>query len=63
MEQFKKDLLEAFNANKELPLDAKYYVLKDLTRDIEAIYYNALREQEAKKNAGEQTVPETNISE
>lgn len=45
MEQFKKQLIEAFN-NNELPFDAKFYVLKDVYRDLFELYERLLKEYE-----------------
>lgn len=54
MEQFRMLLIQIFN-NADLPLDVKYYALKDVFRDVSALYDSALREQyeAAKKDAEE----------
>lgn len=46
MEQFRNLLIQAFN-EAELPFDAKYYILKDIYRDVSLMYENMLKEQEA----------------
>lgn len=48
MEQFRNLLIQTFN-EAELPFDAKYYVLKDIYRDVSLMYENILKEQEAAK--------------
>lgn len=53
MEEFKKALIEVIN-NSELPFDAKYYVLKDVYRDIFEVYDKLLKEYEAAKEAESQ---------
>ena len=45
MEQFRKTLIEIIN-NSELPFEARYYVIKDIYRDVYEIYENMLEEQE-----------------
>ena len=56
MEQLKNDILKVINDAK-LPLDAKYYVVKDIYRDLEAIYYQNL----IKLNQQEEKPDEQNI--
>lgn len=46
MEQFRRLLIEVFN-NSDLPFDARYYVIKDVYRDVLELYENFLKEQEA----------------
>jgi hypothetical protein len=48
MEELRKALIEVIN-NSELPFDARYYVLKDVYRDIFEIYDKLLKEYEAAK--------------
>ena len=45
MEQFRKTLIEIIN-NSELPFEARYYVIKDVYRDVYEIYEHMLEEQE-----------------
>lgn len=49
MEQFRNLLIQAFN-EAELPFDAKYYILKDIFRDVSSMYDNMLKEQAAMAN-------------
>ena len=50
MEHFRNLLIQAFN-EAELPFDAKYYILKDIYRDVCIMYENMLKEQEAARAA------------
>ena len=43
MEDLRDAILKVLN-DSQLPLDAKYYVLKDVFRDVDKIYYDKLRE-------------------
>ena len=45
MEQFRNLLIQAFN-EAELPFDAKYYIFKDVYRDIFDLYNGMLEEAE-----------------
>lgn len=45
MEEFRKNLIEVIN-NSELPFDARYYVIKDVYRDVFELYEKMLEEQE-----------------
>lgn len=45
MEKFRRNLIELFNGN-ELPFDAKYYIFKDVYRDIFDLYNGMLEEAE-----------------
>ena len=45
MEQFRKALIEVIN-NSELPFDARYYIIKDVYRDVYELYEKMLEEQE-----------------
>ena len=45
MDKLKKQLLQLVN-NSELPLEAVYYVIKDLYRDVVEVYDKMLQEQE-----------------
>lgn len=49
MEQFRNLLIQAFN-EAELPFDAKYYIIKDVFRDVSSMYDNMLKEQAAMAN-------------
>lgn len=49
MEQFRKKLVEFINGS-DLPFDAKYYIIKDIYRDIFELYLKMLEEQEKIKN-------------
>lgn len=43
MEEFRKALLEVINTEGvKLPLDAAYYVMKDVFRDLSDTYMNSL---------------------
>ena len=44
MEQFRKALIEIIN-NSDLPFEARYYILKDVYRDVAELYEKALMEQ------------------
>ena len=44
MEQFRALLIQAFNGS-ELPFDAKFYILKDIYRDVCEVYEKMLKEQ------------------
>ena len=54
MEEFRNELIKLFQENP-LPLEAKYYVLKDIFRDVTEGYYSELerikRESEADEDA------------
>ena len=45
MEQFRRLLIEVIN-NSELPFDARYYVIKDIYRDVLELYENFVKEQD-----------------
>lgn len=49
MERLRRQLVKAFNES-ELPLEAKYYVIKDIYRDVEAAYHTKLLEMEENNN-------------
>ena len=53
MEELRKALIEVINKS-ELPFDARYYVLKDVYRDIFEIYDKLLKEYEAAKETESQ---------
>lgn len=44
MEQFRKTLIEVINSS-DLPFEARYYILKDVYRDVAELYEKALMEQ------------------
>ena len=46
MELFRKKLIEVIN-DSDLPFDARYYVIKDVYRDVLDLYENFIKEQEA----------------
>lgn len=48
MEELKRKLLEVINTSG-LPLEAAFYVVKDVYRDMAEFYNNALKEQERVK--------------
>lgn len=49
MEEFRNQLIAVFQSSN-LPLEAKYYVLKDVFRDVSEGYYTELQKlQEAKE--------------
>ena len=54
MEEFRNQLIKLFQENP-LPLEARYYVLKDIFRDVTEGYYSELerikRESEADEDA------------
>ena len=50
MEEFRKQLAEIINTS-ELPFEAKFYVLKDLFREVNDIYINLLQQKEKEKEA------------
>jgi hypothetical protein len=54
MEQFRNLLIQAFN-EAELPFDAKYYIIKDVFRDVSSMYDNMLKEQSAMANTAANT--------
>ena len=54
MEQFRNLLIQAFN-EAELPFDAKYYIIKDVFRDVSSMYDNMLKEQAAMANTAANT--------
>lgn len=43
MEELRESILKVINEST-LPLDAKYYVLKDVFRDVDKVYYDKLKE-------------------
>lgn len=43
MEELREKIIALIN-EAELPLDAKYYVLKDVFRDVDKTYYDKLKE-------------------
>lgn len=49
MEQFRNLLIQTFN-EAELPFDAKYYIIKDIFRDVSSMYDSMLKEQAAMAN-------------
>jgi len=42
MEELRESLINLINSS-QLPLDAKYYVLKDVFREVDKVYYDELR--------------------
>ncbi|MBQ8206359.1 MAG: hypothetical protein IJZ77_02760 [Bacilli bacterium] len=46
MEQFRRALIEVINSS-ELPFDARYYIVKDVYRDVFELYEKMLEEQDA----------------
>lgn len=71
MEQFRRILIEVIN-NSELPFDARYYIIKDVYRDVYELYEKMLEEQEiaiaqqaeeATKRAAEQEAAEQAMQE
>ena len=69
MEQFRKALIEVIN-NSELPFDARYYVIKDVYRDMFELYEKMLEEQEvaiaqqmAEAKAKEEEIANKNVAE
>ena len=63
MEEFRNQIIKLFQENP-LPLEAKYYVLKDVFRDVNEGYYNQLeaikKEKEVKDDA--ESVQQTELS-
>lgn len=53
MEKFRRTLIEVFNGS-ELPFDARYYIFKDVYRDIFDLYNGMLEEQERASTLVEQ---------
>lgn len=53
MEKFRRKLIEVFNGS-ELPFDARYYIFKDVYRDIFDLYNGMLEEQEKASTLTEQ---------
>lgn len=53
MEKFRRALIEVFNGS-ELPFDARYYIFKDVYRDIFDLYNGMLEEQERASTLVEQ---------
>ena len=54
MEQLKQDLLKIVNESG-LPLEAIYYLVKDLFRDVDDAYQQALKRAAAEKAQKENT--------
>lgn len=50
MENLRKQLVDAIN-NCGLPLEAAYYIMKDVYRDLSDTYESYLKQQEAQKEA------------
>lgn len=44
MEELRKQLAELIN-NTQIPFDAKFYVLKDVYREVYDVYQNILKQQ------------------
>ena len=56
MEELKNTLVKALNEN-QLPLDCKYYIVKDIFREIHELYYTELRRKESEANVAELDSP------
>lgn len=55
MEEFRKQLVQVFN-DSQLPFEAKFYILKDVFRDVDDVYKNVLEQmQEKAEGSKEQT--------
>ena len=52
MEEFRNALIKLFSENP-LPLEAKYYVLKDIFRDVSEGYYHELERIKNESEADE----------
>ncbi len=48
MEEFRSGLVDYINSSP-LPLDAKYYLLKDVLRDVKDVYYAELQKLKEKE--------------
>ena len=48
MEEFRQALINAIN-NSELPFEARFYVIKDIYRDLVEMYEQALRQGHEQK--------------
>lgn len=48
MEEFRESLINLINSS-QLPLDAKYYVLKDVFREVDKVYYDELKKLKEKE--------------
>ena len=53
MEEFREQLVKLFN-ECSLPFDAKFYILKDVFRDVDEVYRNQLQKLN-KERGSEQT--------
>jgi len=60
MEELKQMLMEVLN-NAQMPLDAKYYTLKDLYRDVKEYYYSELEKLKQKGSEENVTRLDTDI--
>lgn len=56
IEQFKSNVLDLIN-NSKLPVAVVYYIFKDIQRDLDEVYSDALRRE---ANAAQALVPEEN---
>ena len=54
MENLKMKIIEDIN-NSNLPLECIYYLIKDITRDVESAYYNTLNKERSKEEEGDKT--------
>lgn len=52
MEKFRQQIVDIFNTSK-LPLDAKFYVFKDIFYEVNELYKNILKQQEEQDAAQE----------
>lgn len=52
MEELRETIVKIFNENN-LPLEAKFYVFKDVFRDIQDAYYHQLNSMEKSKKESE----------
>lgn len=50
MEELRKQLVNIIN-NTQLPVEAIYYVVKDVFREVDDVYQNILKNAEAVQNA------------
>lgn len=48
MEELRESLINLINSS-QLPLDAKYYVLKDVFREVDKVYYDELKKLKEKE--------------
>lgn len=52
MEELRKQLADIIN-NNELPFEAKYYVVKDVFREVNDVYQSFLKQQEQQQTETE----------